>query len=112
MADINAYAQVGDVEGAITASNPLNVVDAGSTASALGIGAKADAAVVDPAVAGSIVALLKGILTQQLAIKADIATMKADIILLKAATGAPADAAYVSGSGSIIAILKAQFAKV
>ena len=77
-----------------------------------GIGAVVDVAVVDPALSASVVALLKGILTQQLAIKADLATVKADIILLNTAMGTPADVAYVSGSGSLIAISKAQFAKV
>lgn len=109
--DINAFAQVGDAEGAITAANPLNVVDAGSTALSTNVGAKADAAIVDPAVAASIIALLKGVLTQQLAIKADLALVKADVVLLKAAIGHPSDAAFVSGDGTLVAIAKAQFAK-
>lgn len=113
--DINAYAQVGDVEGAITPANPLNVVDAGATAAGAGIGAVANAAVVDPAESGTIIALLKGILTQQLATKADIATMqddsaliKADIADVKAVVGTVADTAWSgTGDATVIAALKA-----
>lgn len=76
-----------------------------------GVGAKADAAVVNPANEATVVALLKGILTQQLALKADLALVKADVAEVKAAQGTVADAAYAAGDGTVVAILKGIFGK-
>ena len=99
--DLNVYAKLGDVEGAITAANPLNVVDAGSTAAGAALGAVANAAVVDPAASATVIALLKGVLTQQLAIKADLAAVKAVV-------GTVGDAAWSgTGDATVIAALKA-----
>lgn len=106
--DLNVYAQMGDVEGAITAANPLNVVDAGSTAAGAALGAVANAAVVDPAASATVIALLKGILTQQLALKADLATVKTDVATVKAVVGTVGDAAWSgTGDATVIAALKA-----
>jgi hypothetical protein len=101
MPDINTFSQVGDVEGAITSTNPLDVRDAG-------VGLKADAAVVNPASDATTIALLKGILTQQLAIKSDIATLKADVAIVKGVIGTVGDAAWSgTGDATVIAALKA-----
>jgi hypothetical protein len=74
----------------------------------VGIGAPEAPAVVDPEADGTTIALLKGILTQQLALKADLATVKADLALVKAAAGAVDDVAVSTPAtdGSMVALLK------
>lgn len=76
--------------------------DLNVTAEVIGMGTISDEAVTDPTQNGSVIALLKGIETELL-------LMKADIAAIKASTGAADDAAYTTGDGTVIALLKGVF---
>ena len=83
--------------------------DLNVTAEVIGMGAVSDAAVTDPTQSGSVIALLKGLETELLLIKADVAAIKADSAAIKASTGAAADEAYTTGNGTVISLLKGVF---
>lgn len=106
-------------ETAVSAEAPFPTADAAALGAVedvvAGIGATDDVAVIDPALAGSLIALLKGLLTEVLAVKADIATVKADIATVKsdlaaakAAIGTAGDAAVTDPalSATVVAALK------
>jgi hypothetical protein len=112
-------------ETAVSAEAPFPTADAATLGAVedvvAGIGATDDAAVIDPALAGSLIALLKGLLTEislmkadltdvktatettqaDIAlVKADVSDLKDDVADLKAATGSTADAAIINPEAS------------
>jgi hypothetical protein len=98
MPDMNVNSRLVDGEGAIGSSNELDVKDA---AARLAMGTKADAAVVVLPADGSVIALLKGVITS-------IQTLNDNLVNLKAVIGAINDAAEVNpaSNATVIAALK------